>query len=249
MKKIIILLLTLFLVGCSSSAPMTEESAKQFLEEKGYTVIEPIETTASNIQEEKNDKVTEETTTESDTQETSKEPLVLPDPITYTGSGDDVIEIETFDLAWYLHIEGNSEARHFAIKGYDEEDNKTELFVNTTSKYSGDVLDPSLKTKVLEITANGDWSITVAPILSLPMYVKGDTIEGTGDSIVPLISSSSTMTIAYYGDSNFVVREFTENRTNLLVNEIGAYDGKVKSSSDAFLLLVKASGDWTITLE
>lgn len=179
----------------------------------------------------------------------SNTPLVLPDPITYTGSGDDVIQIDTFeDTPWYLHIEGNKSSRHFAIVGYDESDNRTELFVNTTSVYSGDVIDPNLVTSALEISANGDWSVTVMPILSLPKYNVGDTVEGTGDSVVVLESASGTISAINKGESNFVVREYSSSGSNLLINEIGNYEGKVKSNKNAFLLEILSSGDWTITI-
>lgn len=70
------------------------------------------------------------------------EPYVAPDPITYSGYGDDYFDISPFDDLYYFKISGNSESRHFAVTGYDAFGNYTELFVNTTDPYSGYVLDP-----------------------------------------------------------------------------------------------------------
>lgn len=36
------------------------------------------------------------------------------------------------------------------------------------------------------------------------------------------------------------------NRRDLLVNEIGSYDGTVRLGSDALVLEIAADGDWTV---
>ena len=177
----------------------------------------------------------------------------MPEPITYTGSGDDVIEIETFsEFQWYLHIEGNETAEYFGVKGYDENDNKVATLVNTTSSYSGDVIDSSFTIKTLEIISKADWSITIAPTLSLPSYGEGESIQGKGDAIVVLQPSLSTVSAVHHGKENFIVTEYTGNpitETNmqLFLNEIGKYEGKLKLSKDAFILEIISKEDWELT--
>ena len=53
-------------------------------------------------------------------------------------------------------------------------------------------------------------------------------------------------TLTHNGDSNFSVWAWGTTR-DLLVNEIGAYDGTVLVESGLFIWDVSADGDWTVT--
>jgi hypothetical protein len=80
-------------------------------------------------------------------------------PGTHQSSGTDVIILagETPDLA---DVSGNQAGRHFAITSYGASGNALDLLVNTTDPYEGTViLDP--ETRLLQITAVGEWNITI----------------------------------------------------------------------------------------
>lgn len=83
---------------------------------------------------------------------------VLEVPGKIEGNGDDVIVLRGGkpDIA---NITGNAASRFFAILGWDE--NGRDLLVNTTDVYDGQVL-MSGSTFLLEITAEGKWTIDVA---------------------------------------------------------------------------------------
>lgn len=80
---------------------------------------------------------------------------IIDDASTYTGTGDNIVLVNY--EASTAQIEGNSGARHFAVKSYG---NRTNLMVNTTDVYSGTVMVKD-QPFMLEITAVGDWSITL----------------------------------------------------------------------------------------
>lgn len=179
------------------------------------------------------------------------QPYVIPDPIVYTGSGDDVIVIEPFDDdIWVLTITGNSEGRHFAVKGYDDASNSTELFVNTTNPYHGTTLDPSLSTSLLEISATGDWTIVLRSAYEMETISAGQTISGTGDSVLNVIDAGKTAYITGNTDSHhFAVKSYGFESNSLMVNTTDPYEGTVMLKGDPFLMTVSAEGDWTITFD
>ena len=190
--------------------------------------------------------------------ENSSEPESEPEPIVeikafesvkYEGAGDDVIEIAPpHDRPWMLEITGNSSSRHFSVKGYDEAMEYTELFVNTTDPYTGFVLDPSLSTVTLEISAEGDWSITLHDLYAnVPSISLGETITGSGDAIYEILSHGKTADIlGNSGSHHFSVKTFGDSQNELLVNTTDPYEGTVMLKGDPFLMIISSESDWTI---
>lgn len=199
-------------------------------------------------QNEPTPEVEPETVEEEPEEVVEPEPLPIPDANTYEGSGDDVIQIEKpEDGPVMFYVKGNDGARHMAIEGYDENDNRTSLFVNTTVPYEGITLDPQGTTTLLEISASGPWTIEARSTRSARTLI--DTIEGNGDEVILVDSDASVASIA--GNPNerhFSVTGYSPNR-NLMVNTTDVYDGTVRMDRDTILLEVTAAGDWTISLE
>lgn len=185
--------------------------------------------------------------------EPEPEPVVefVPfESISYTGSGDDVVEITPpDDRPWMLEIKGNAAERHFAVKGYDENMGYTELFVNTTDSYSGFVIDPSLSTVLLEVSAEGDWSITVHDLYAnVPSIAEGEQIKGQGDAVYEIVSHGLTARISGNSDEHhFSVKTFGDSSNELLVNTTDVYQGTVMLKGDPFLLIISSESDWVIT--
>lgn len=189
-------------------------------------------------------------TTPEPTPEPTLTPLVVPDPVVYTGSGDDVISIEPPDGLWVLTISGNSEGRHFAVKGYDDNLNSTELFVNTTDPYSGTTIDPSFSTTTLEISAKGSWTVAVRSIYEMSIVSGGETYTGTGDSVFLVSGVNTTATIeGNSGGRHFAVHSYGTESNELLVNTTDPYSGKVLLRGNPVVISVDAEGDWSITLD
>jgi len=64
-------------------------------------------------------------------------PTPLPTPIIFTGSGDNVIEIDKGVGPAIIHINGNATSRHFAVQNVDNSNQTIDLLVNTTDPYDG----------------------------------------------------------------------------------------------------------------
>lgn len=179
----------------------------------------------------------------------AEETFIPPEPITYTGSGDDYFDISPFDSLYYFQITGNSDARHFSVTGYDSSGDYTELFVNTTDYYTGSVLDSEQNTRTLEVKAEGDWTITIVSLYTAPVVKAGETYSGIDDAVllIPLGSSSAVI------NGNSLARHFAVKTYgsgfDLLVNTVDPYNGTVRVDSDATVMTVTAEGGWSILLQ
>lgn len=179
----------------------------------------------------------------------AEETFIPPEPITYTGSGDDYFDISPFDSLYYFQITGNSDARHFSVTGYDSSGDYTELFVNTTDYYTGSVLDSEQNTRTLEVKAEGDWTITIVSLYTAPVVKAGETYSGIDDAVllIPLGSSSAVI------NGNSLARHFAVKTYgsgfDLLVNTVDPYNGTVRVDSDATVMAVTAEGGWSIFLQ
>ena len=67
--------------------------------------------------------------------------------------------------------------------------------------------------------------------------------------ITAYLRTSSRITATHDDDSNFVVLAWSADGRDLLVNDIGAYDGTVRIDPGAILIVVNADGAWTLTTD
>lgn len=172
------------------------------------------------------------------------------DPVIYTGSGDDVIEIELLEEGSAFHITGNQAGRHFSVKGYDASGKYIDLFVNTTDPYDGITLDPDQATAMLEISATGDWTVELRSVFALDTIAAGETVSGAGDSVVFVLGFGKTATITGNAEGrHFAVRSYGAERNNLMVNTTEPYEGKVMLVGQPLFLEISAAGDWSITFD
>ncbi len=177
-------------------------------------------------------------------------PTQAPKLNTYSGTGDDVIQISSADSMSVLYIEGNQESRHFAVKGLDENDKSTGLFVNTTAPYKGITLDAKASTRKLAISATGEWKIEVRPTSSCRTPESGQTISGNGDEVI-LINGGSSLRIEGNSEAgHFAVKAYNDaGKYDLPVKTTDAYNGKVMLKNKPVLLEVVAVGKWSISVE
>jgi len=79
--------------------------------------------------------------------------------------------------------------------------------------------------------------------------VEPAEFEGSGNKILQFDSGPFVATIAHRGNSNFAVWSLDSglNETDLLVNEIGNYDGRVLGPEDAYGgISIEADGNWVV---
>lgn len=174
----------------------------------------------------------------------------IPDTPTTNGkSYDSIVEVpEGVEAAPVTATHAGS--RNFFIKSLDASNEMSDLLINEIGPYSGTVdfgvTGWSDAPSMLQITADGPWTITLSPVGTAP--APGTDLSGTGDWVLRYEGDAGIATCNHAGESNFVIH-FTHGTTpDLLVNEIGAYSGKMPIKSGPALIAVKADGDWIITV-
>lgn len=184
--------------------------------------------------------------TETPTPEPAFDPSSIA-TIKKTGKGDDVIKI-TVKTPWFYRCTATHTGKsNFAIKSTIG--NNKILDVNEIGKFTGSfplvLFDAT--TVTLEITADGPWTITLVPLL----YGNVTEMTGTGMYVSNLfpVEDGKIFQFTHSGKSNFAVYIVTTDGQDLLINEIGKYNGKklVDMAADGFgFWVIHADGKWTI---
>lgn len=169
------------------------------------------------------------------------------EPVTESGSGDSVISLPA---AQGTITASHSGSANFVLTVLDENNAMAELPVNTIGGYEGTtafgLVDLGIEANSLEITADGDWEVTFAPISEAPELE--DPQEATGDGVYRYTGDAATWQASHDGESNFVVSYFSDDlfEWSLLVNEIGPYEGTVPVTAGPAVVVVNADGDWSL---
>lgn len=172
------------------------------------------------------------------------------DTITETGTGDNLITLPEGAKAGIVTAthDGGS---NFVVNALDASNAATgDLLVNTIGAYNGISVygfNSFGDATTLEVNADGNWTITIAPISTAPALVA----SGTGDGVYLFDGPAGKITATHDGSSNFVVLEETGETFSmgLLVNEIGTYSGTVPLSAGPSVISVQADGNWTLLAE
>jgi hypothetical protein len=138
---------------------------------------------------------------------------------------------------------------NFAVWSLDTNVQQLDLLVNTIGAYSGTVLfdkRSNQHTESLQITADGNWTVTLHSIHALRTF-SGASTTGHGDDVLAYRGNAGAATITHDGSSNFAVWTYGD-QTNLVVNQIGAYNGTVRWTKGPELVTVTADGNWSIAV-
>ncbi|WEG09300.1 TM2 domain-containing protein [Microbacterium horticulturae] len=174
------------------------------------------------------------------------------DTVKKTGHGDTLITLPKGATGGVVTATHKGQA-NFAITVLDGDNASTgELLVNTIGHYSGTTawglmaLGDGAR---LQVTADGDWKITLAPFSSAKAF--DGSAKGTGDAVELYDGDAAALTATHKGSANFVVYEETSEAFSmgLLINEIGKYSGTVPLSAGPSIVTVKADGAWTLKAE
>jgi hypothetical protein len=169
--------------------------------------------------------------------------------VTVTGVGDNIVTLPEGATAGIVTATQNGSS-NFAISVIDAANQSTgELLVNTIGSYGGTTnygFNSFGDGVALEVSADGEWSITISPISAAPELAA----TGAGDAVFLYSGTVGTLTATHDGTSNFAILEETNEAFNmgLLVNEIGPYTGTVPLSSGPSVISVSADGNWTLTV-
>lgn len=168
------------------------------------------------------------------------------EPVTVTGVGDGVVPVPaTVGVVTASH----DGSRNFAVTALDANNESTgDLLVNTIGAYAGTTaygLSSFTDAANLQVMADGNWSITIVPIAAAPPMTL--PAAGVGDAVLLYDGGAATWTITHDGSSNIAVLAYGDWFPDLMVNDIGPYNGTVPASAGPSVVTIKADGGWTIT--
>lgn len=172
------------------------------------------------------------------------------DTITESGAGDNLVSLPegiTAAMVTATHDGG----MNFIVNALDASNEATgDLLVNTIGSYTGTTVygfNALSDATSLQITADGNWTLTIAPLSTAPALAA----SGTGDGVFLFEGSAGKLTATHDGTMNFIVQEETDKAFSfgLLINDIGAYSGTVPLSSGPSVISVRADGSWTLAAE
>lgn len=229
-------LVVLFVIGTlASPSDDSEETADQVETTTTESVATRTETTKPPAP--KASTTTLAPTTTTTIPPTTAPPTTVPAPpasIVKEGVGDDVLQVEVpggdSSVLVYAKHSGQS---NFAVK------TDSDLLVNEIGSYEGvTYLDDA--TGLMEISADGPWRIEFRST-DIARPFAGGKIDGRGDDVLWVSGGGQIASMSHTGESNFAVK----TTDDLLVNEIGAYNGRVRWPGSG-LVVITADGNWTI---
>lgn len=170
-------------------------------------------------------------------------------PVSQSGTGDNIVTLPVGSKAGIVTATHDGSA-NFALSVIDAANASTgELLVNTIGSYKGTTaygFNSFGKDAAIQVTADGNWTITISPISAAPAL----TTTGAGDGVFLYSGKTGKLTATHDGSSNFTVSEETGKSFDfgLLINQIGAYSGTVPLSGGPTAIVVTADGNWTLAV-
>jgi hypothetical protein len=179
-------------------------------------------------------------------------PVAAFKPIVLSGRGAKVPKFTIPEGAAAIATISAKGSDNFAVTSLAADGSDNELLVNVIGGYSGTVLFDSQNDEhsvAFRIETTDSWTITIKPVASARTWDGASRLSGKGDDVVEINPPSSglvTLNITNKGQDNFVVTGYSDNGTDLMVNEIGNYTGQIPLADGSFLLGVQSDGAWTV---
>lgn len=196
-----------------------------------------------------------ETEPESDpapeTEEQTETEMEAAPPQSFSGTGSEVVILEPLDEEVLFATVTHSGSSNVALWSVDENGQDIDLLVNEIGNYEGQVAfnfrdNPA----AVRIEADGEWAIDLAHLSEAPRWDGKGAYEAKGDSIVivdGVADGLTPVTLTHDGKSNFAIWAWGESYPDLIVNDIGSYDGTTLLPDGSLVLQVSADGNWTIS--
>lgn len=169
------------------------------------------------------------------------------EPVEFTGEQDGVIDLP--EGVTQAMVTATHDGEHFfSIAGLDANNETTgDLLINALGAYEGVTILGAHSTAEpvrLQVTADGAWTITLAPLADAPALPE----SGVGDGVYRYEGNAATWQVMHDGEHYFSIDFYTDADMGLsmLVAEVGAYDGEVAAGAGPALVVILADGSWTI---
>lgn len=110
---------------------------------------------------------------------------------------------------------------------------------------------------ILNVQANGPWTITITQPRKSATQSAPLTLQGTGNQASELFTLDNglkTFNMDYRGSDNFIVFLMDDqgNQVDLLANQIGSFNGSKAvgiQQTGTYLLNIQANGKWKVSIE
>lgn len=173
-------------------------------------------------------------------------------PIVLSGKGSKVKKFSIPENAAAIAVVSEKGTSNFVIWSLASDGSENDLLVNDIGNYAGTVLfdgNAGEHSVGFKIESNGTWKITIKPV-TLARHWNGSTaLSGKGDDVVyvsPPSNGLTVVTLKHSGDSNFAIWAYGEE-AELIVNDIGKYNGETTLPNGTILLEITANGSWSVT--
>ncbi len=183
--------------------------------------------------------------------------VVEPDPISLSGSGQEATQTFRLEKGLSIFEMNNQGSNNFIIWLLDSNGNNVELLINEIGSFdSSTAVGIGIGGNYLLDVKGNSWSVNIkqprpssAP--SVPKTITGNSHKAT--EFFTLDGGLTRFNLKYSGNDNFIVWLLDKdgNGIELLVNEIGSFDGStaIGLNEGIYLLDVTGDGNWEINIE
>lgn len=166
-------------------------------------------------------------------------------PQTFAGVGADVIDLGVGNQRIFLVATHNGTS-NFIVTALDQDLQRLGGVINEIGNYAGTRLinANSADIRFIQVEADGNWTIDLIDATALPE--SPDTMMGQGDAVWLYSGQGGIFAATHDGESNFVVQVITSDSTDIAINEIGTFTGRIPVSAGLAFVVVQADGTWTL---
>lgn len=204
---------------------------------------------------------TEDVTSTSVPDSTSQtEQITEPEPIELSGTGQKATQKFRLDQGLSEFSTTYRGSDNFIVYLMDGETGQNidlianEIGSSNSSKSVGITADGDY---ILNVEANGPWTVTITQPRKSATQSAPLTLQGTGNQASELFTLDNGLrmfNMDYHGSDNFIVFLMDDqgNRIDLLANQIGSFNGSKAvgiSQTGTYLLNIEANGKWKVTIE
>lgn len=185
--------------------------------------------------------------------------IPTPAPIFLSGTSQQATQKFRLEKGLSIFNMQHTGTSNFAIWLMDSSGQRADLLVNEIGSFDGSKVE-GIETAgdyILDISADGSWNVNIQQPRPTTAPSIPKVLSGTGQKASDMFYLNSglvTFRMKHYGSRNFAIwlYDSSGNRVDLLVNEIGAFDGSKAegiSKSGIYILDITADGNWQVSIE
>lgn len=206
------------------------------------------------------EQTTDNTSTSVSDSTSQTEQITEPEPIELSGTGQKATQ--KFQLEQGLSVFSTTYrgSDNFIVWLMDGETGQNiDLIANEIGSSNGSkaVGITSAGDYILNVQANGPWTVTITQPRKSATRSAPLTLQGTGNQASELFTLGNglrTFNMDYHGSNNFIVWLMDDqgNQVDLLANQIGNFNGSKAvgiPQTGTYLLNIQANGKWKVSIE